>query len=59
MLEMTTTRLSTSCGACHHDSEDVFLDSVVNFLDIIGDGFFEIMYCAAIATINFVFHSAP
>ena len=59
MLEMTTTRLSTSCGAGHQVSEDVFQDSVVNFLHIIGDGFFQFTYCAGIAAINFVFHSAP
>ena len=57
MLEMTITRLSTFCGAGHHVSEDVFQDSVVNFLDIIGDGFFQFNYCAGIAAINFVFHS--
>ena len=59
MLEMTTTRLSTSCGACHHDSEDLFQDSIVNFLDIIGDGFFQFIYSAGIAAINFAFQSAP
>ena len=56
---MTTTRLSTSCGACHHVSKDVFQETVVNFLDIIGDGFFQFIYCVGIAAINFVFYSAP
>ena len=56
---MTTTRLRTSCGACHHDSEDLFQDSIVNFLDIIGDGFFQFIYSAGIAAINFAFQSAP
>ena len=50
---------TTFRGARHHVSKDVFQDSVINFLDIIGDGFLKFIYCEGIAAINFVFHSAP